>query len=231
MDQTAKSFRVLLVGLLGVLAACGGDDTGATTSVDVVPVTTTTILATTTVTEAPTTTTLATTTTTAPQATTSTIPPSTTTNSVPDLYPPDPFTESADGAAGSGCAPGSQVLPDGQWFGFLSEVNGKEVTFDLACFYFGDVAWEKAAEQGEEAYNDYWIVNENPGLRSVEVEGGATVWWISPEVSELQPLVFGDSWPVVPAEAAYTACPGEWCTVWLIVEGGIVTEIVEQYLP
>jgi hypothetical protein len=41
-------------------------------------------------------------------------------------------------------------------------------------------------------------------------------------------LPFSD-WPADPA--GYTPCPGDFCGVWLYVNGGNVTEILEQYVP
>ena len=103
------------------------------------------------------------------------------------------------------------------------------IDFDLACFYFGDIAWEKAAEVGEEAPNDVWIVNQNPKLRSVLVASDATVWSIVGDPTEGHRGVAFTDWPVSPD--TYVPCPGEFCGVWLYVNGGVATEIVEQYLP
>ncbi len=144
------------------------------------------------------------------------------------LTPPDPLPGSG-GAAGSGCAPGTEDLPDGVWYGYVTEIRPDSVVFDLACFFFGDVAWEKAAETGEEAPNDVWIVNENPRLRTLEVAGDAVVWSITADPTlGRQGVAFGD-WPTSPN--TYIPCPGEFCGVWLYVNGGRVTEIGEQYLP
>jgi hypothetical protein len=41
------------------------------------------------------------------------------------------------------------------------------------------------------------------------------------------PVAFGD-WPTDPP--GYTPCPGEFCTIWLYVNGGEVTETLE-HLP
>lgn len=133
-----------------------------------------------------------------------------------------------DGASGSGCAPGTDALPTGIWFGAVIDFTTSSIEFDLACFYIGDAAWDKAAEHGEEAPNDFWIENENEKLRELDVTPGATVWTIPPDITPLQPLFFAD-WS--PAISDYTPCPGEFCTVWIVVDDGTVTEIVEQYLP
>ena len=68
----------------------------------------------------------------------------------PSLTPPEPL-EGSDGASGSGCAPGSDELPDGIWYVEVLEVEEQSLTADLACFYFGEIAWEIAALEGEEA--------------------------------------------------------------------------------
>ena len=43
---------------------------------------------------------------------------------------------------------------------------------------------------------------------------------------EMIPVV---GWP--PTPGAFLECPGEFCAVWLYVNGGVATGIVEQYLP
>ena len=126
------------------------DSTAATT----VPPTTTVA---TTTTVAPTTTTTPTTTTMAASATTTTAATTTTTGGpyvvgAPELYPLTPLPGS-DGAGGSGCAPGAGPLPDGVWFGYVSSIGATSVEFDLACFYFGDIAYTEGAEDGEEVNN------------------------------------------------------------------------------
>jgi hypothetical protein len=29
----------------------------------------------------------------------------------------------------------------------------------------------------------------------------------------------------------YVPCPGDYCAAWVYVNGGVITELVEQYLP
>jgi hypothetical protein len=146
----------------------------------------------------------------------------------PTLYPPAPLPGSA-GASGSGCTPGSGDLPDGVWFGYVRVVGPVSVEFDLACFYFGDIAWEVAAVAGEEAPNDFWISNANPTLRIVPVSPDVAVWSLGADSSEgLQAMEYSE-WP--PSGFTYTPCPGESCTVWVYLNGGVTTQLVEQYLP
>jgi hypothetical protein len=144
------------------------------------------------------------------------------------LQPPEPLPGS-DGASGSGCNPGSGDLPDGAWFGFLSEVETEGVTVDLACFWFGDIAYEVGELAGQEVNNDYFITNDSDRLRSVPVAGDATVWTIAGDSTEGHSAVSFASWPS--SEPTYVQCPGDGCLVWLYVNGGLVTEVVEQYTP
>ena len=222
-----------MTGLLVFVAACSSaaDDPTTTEAASTAATTTTS-----TTTSPPPTTAAPPTSTTTPATT---APPTTTTTTVsppagpyvvgtPTLGPPDPLPGSA-GAPGSGCAPGAGELPDGIWFGYVVGRDGGSITFDLACMYFGDIAYEKGAEAGEEVANDYFISNVNPALRTVPV--GSTVVFY--EISAPQPDVvltptFAE-WPV--DSDAYLQCPSSWCGVWVYVNGGAVTEVMEQYFP
>jgi hypothetical protein len=228
--MTTRTTTARWVAAALLIAACGGTAGDSTTSTTAPTATTTVSTAVTTApptTIAPATTVAPTTTT----ATTSTAAPTTTVVyavGALELVPPEALAGS-DGAAGSGCAPGAGSLPAGIWFGFLVERDGSTVGFDLACFYFGDIAWEKAAEEGQTAENDYWIVNDNPTLRDVPVAAQATIWTITGDATQgLQPLDFA-SW--TGAESTYTSCPGTACVMWLYVNAGEATEIAEQFLP
>jgi hypothetical protein len=217
---------MVISAILGiVLGGCAGETEETTSTAG--DVTTTTVVTTTTTTT--TTTTVPTTpTTTTPTATTTTAATTTTVYAAgtPTLFPPP---AGGDGAAGSGCSPGGDTLPDGVWFGYIVARDGATIEFDLACFFFGDIAYEKGAEAGEEVANDYFVSNVNPTLRSIGIEGGVPVY----EIDATQPdqfltVSFAD-WPLDPS--GYIACPDPFCGVWLYVNGGAVTEIVEQYVP
>jgi len=75
---------------------------------------------------------------------------------------------------------------------------------------------------------DYYIRNNNPALRTVPVATAATVYEIEAPTIDFLTVAFAD-WPVDPT--GYTPCPTDWCGVWLFVNGGEVTEILEQYFP
>jgi hypothetical protein len=208
-----------------VLGACGDDaSTEATTSAE--PATTTVAVTTTTAatTTQATTTTAATTT----QATTTTEALFTidTSDWMPGVFgaPGDPN--------GSGCVVEGDVLPDGVWFGFAEAVSGGTITFDLGCFFTGAAADAAAnADYGTDsgAEEGFHIRNQNPKVFSVVISPTAEAYYID----EAGPTWFPEpialtSWP---STTSWLPCPGEDCAVWLYVNSGAATGIVEQYLP
>ena len=221
---------IALLAVILAVGACGDDDTATTTTT--IPTTSTTGVATT---DAPTTTAPPVTlppTTSAPETTTTAAP--TTTSGGPyvidpgDLFP-DVFPGAAD-AHGSGCVTGQDTLPDGVWFGFVTAASGANLSFDLACFYTGAAGIAAATADGEVGYDlDFYIRNNNPKLYPVVLDLGGTAWYISTGSGGVEPLpVAASAWPV---GAGYVPCPGDYCAVWLYVNGGIATGLVEQYLP
>lgn len=170
-------------------------------------------------------------TTTTKATTTSTVPPLTTAYRVDreTLSTPEPL-EGSDSASGSGCTVGAGALPDGIWFGSAQDLTGSEVTLDLACFYVGEAAQAAAAEDGiTDVPNDYYIRNQSVVTRSVPVSPGAMAWTLGTDpTGGLQEVAYSD-WP--PSGDSYTPCPGAYCVVWLYVNQGQITEIMEQYLP
>ncbi len=187
---------------------------------------------TTTTTQAPTTTQAATTTA-APTTSTTSPPPATTTT----IYLVDPANffppkfPGNQGGHGSGCYADPGVLPDGVWFGYPLAVAGGMITFDLACFYTGAEANAEAAADGESTPvpNDYYIRNFNPLTFAVPIAAGASAWYLDP--ISLQPTeIPASTWPTAASFYA-TICPGEYCSIWIYVNGGEATDIVEQFLP
>ena len=230
---------VVLVVMAVVVAGCttAADETTtsvtptteATATTESTSATTTSMPPETTTTEAPTTTATTTTTTTeAPPTTGSTEGPFTTDEPL-SLAPPEPLPGSA-GASGSGCTPGAGPLPDGIWFGFAPAIGASTLDLDLACFYFGDIAYDEGDADGEEVNNDYYIRNQNPAIRTVPVAGDTVVWTLGTfdGIGEHSSVAYAD-WPA--PGPAYIECPGDFCLLWLYVNDGTVTEIVEQYVP
>jgi hypothetical protein len=136
-------------------------------------------------------------------------------------------------ASGSGAPAPDPVIEDGRHFVFVKKAKGDSVTFDLAFLLTGKDAEEAAAEAGEEVPvpNEYFIVNDNPKLRTLPVADGARVLvydWLA---------CCDDYTPITVEEFdGYIATPtdqfhGTLSPYWLRVEGGQVVKIEEQYLP
>lgn len=131
-------------------------------------------------------------------------------------------------ALGSGCVPGANQLPDGIWFGYLTEVSETMIEFDLACWFSGAPAAEAAAQDGEESPppNDYYVRNSTELDRSLEMGAGAEVVWL-PDVGDPATVtrIEYSAWLV--EREAREFQPG----VWITTSDGAVTLIEEQYVP
>ncbi|MBP1633233.1 MAG: hypothetical protein H6Q11_1521 [Acidobacteria bacterium] len=210
-----RRFPVALAAVALLLAGCadGGDATPSTTTSPTTTTATTTVPATTTL-----------------PATTTTEPAPAFVVGTPGLYPPDPLPGSGD-ANGSGCPPEAGPLPDGIWYGKALEVSPEAVRFDPGCFWFGDAALEQAALDGEIDWPaPHYLRNPMPDSLELAVAPGSVAYSIDNSTEELGFLTLSlDEWPV--QTGGYNSCPGEGCPVWLYVNGGVVTEIQEQYLP
>ena len=108
------------------------------------------------------------------------------------------------------------------------------MTFDLAEFLTGDAAAEAAAEHGDESPppNDYYIVNDNPRLRTLPIATDAELQIID-WTDCCDALVVGDlrlfSDALVHVDPAGLYHPSS--PFWITVEGGAIATIEEQYLP
>ena len=119
-------------------------------------------------------------------------------------------------------------MPDGAWFGYVVAKSATDIDFDLACFYYGAIAYTEGAADGEEVNNDYYVRNVNPTLRTIPVAATATVHEVDAGSVGFLTIPFS-GWPVDPS--ASIPCPSNSCNVWLFVNGGDVTEILEQFTP
>lgn len=129
-------------------------------------------------------------------------------------------------ASGSGCTPGTEQLPDGEWFGYVTQAEPEDVLFDLACWFSGIAAADAAAEDGEESPppNDYYIRNESDVTRIVPVDPGATVDQLvfsGPDTTSVAYDEWAEGW------SSRDFQPG----IWITITDGAVTTIVEQYQP
>ncbi len=138
----------------------------------------------------------------------------------------------------SSAASPSPTLEDGRHFGYIRSIDPSSETlvFDLAYFLTGDEANQAAAEHGDETPvpNDYYIVNDNPLLRTLRLAPDVQIRVIDwgnccePVQGELQPFVDAFHTKHHPWNAMY---PGGESPYWLTVEDGVIVEIEEQYLP
>jgi hypothetical protein len=177
-----------------VLAACGDDDEDTATD----DTTSTTAEATTTTTEAE---------------------PTTTTTAAP------PSTEEP-GEIGDSDDTGRSELEDGRHFGYWASFEiGDTIAFgelDLAYFLTGPDAEAAAAERGDEVNNDYYVVNDNPKLRTLIAHGDTEVMVLAdPGGPDLVPSNVAD----------FAVDRHESSGFWVTIEDGIVTKIEEQYVP
>jgi hypothetical protein len=128
-----------------------------------------------------------------------------------------------DRASGSGCTPGDGDLPDGWWYAasVTADPAAGTYAFDLACYYVGAAAESEAASRGDEVNNDYYVVNDNPTLRTLPLAAGATARCVE--------LGAG----VVDVDCSPSDIPDPetpWA-VWLRVVDGEIDRLVEQYAP
>ena len=175
-----------------VLAACGDDDEGAATD----DASSTTVEVTTTEAE----------------------PTTTTTAGPPATEEPTDIGDSDD--------TGRSELEDGRHFGYWASFEiGDTIAFgelDLAYFLTGPDAEAAAAERGDEVNNDYYVVNDNPKLRTLIAHGDTEVVVLAdPGGPDL----------VSSNVADFAVDRHEGSGFWVTIEDGIVTKIEEQYVP
>jgi hypothetical protein len=145
--------------------------------------------------------------------------------------------------SGSPVASGSPVIEDGRNFAFVTAVDASAsqptVTYDLAYFLTGDAATQAAKDHGDEAPppNDYYIVNDNPALRTVPLAPNARLVLLDWKhccdqtfdgvLSDFADAVNGDAEMTVDGHVY----KGPMSPYWLIARDGQIVRIEEQYLP
>lgn len=135
----------------------------------------------------------------------------------------------------------SSELEDGRHFGFIRTVDpeGSTLVLDLAYFLTGEEANQASEEHGGEnpVPNDYYIVNDNPKLRTLalspDLEIALLDWDHCCDQTFLADL---DHFATAIAAGDFTTIDGRiyygtLSPYWLTVEDGVVTKIEEQYLP
>ena len=143
--------------------------------------------------------------------------------------------EGSQGGKGSGCTPQSNELTDGVWFGLIQVKNTDSIIFDLACFYVDELAQEKALEEGYgELMNGFYISNQSPNAFDLEVDQQALVHELrlhNENYSQPTEMINYAEWPSDNGKYLCWAMAEAPCYVWVAINNGRVTEILEQYLP
>lgn len=160
--------------------------------------------------------------------------PSPSTKSSPTPEPTPSETSSASPEPSEGGE--SSILEDGHHFVYVTDAARRKdgsvrVTFDLAYFLTGEAGERAAAEHGDEFVNDYYIVNDNPRLRTLSLGEDVGVRYIpAGGCCELQPGSV-DAWLEAVLETNPTDYAGKDVPWWFTVKGGAITKIAQRYLP
>ena len=137
-----------------------------------------------------------------------------------------PTVTEPTGDTGDSDETGKSELEDGRHYGLWSSFEiGDTIAFgefDLAYFLTGAEAEAAAAERGDEVNNDYYVVNDNPRLRTLIAEGDT-------EVLVLADVGSPDLVPTNVADFAVDRHPDSG--FWVTIADGIVTKIEEQFVP
>ena len=135
-------------------------------------------------------------------------------------------TTSEPQAEGSGCEVDGGTLPDGRWYGFITDTADEQLSFDLACWFVGEEAAAAAHEDGEEPPpNDFYVRNQQPLVRPVRLGSSLSVLWLpNPGAPDEETIPYEQWLSDSPARGFE---PG----VWLEIDSGVVTSIREQYTP
>lgn len=148
----------------------------------------------------------------------------------------DPLPTSADSTspAGDGCAPDRDgLLPDGTWFGLLTSAGPDTATFglDLACFFTGEAADAAALADDPAAEvpvpNGVYIRNESDNGYALVDSGSATIYLLDAAGgAELSAPIVGFEEAAADLDALLQPA-----YVWVVISGGEVMLLQQQYLP
>ena len=156
------------------------------------------------------------------------LPPSASQTPSPSPTPEPTSSPTPSGEAGD--------LGDGRHFVYATSATSTTLTFDLAYFLTGDDANAASAEHGGEVPvpNDYYIVNDNPVLRTLPVSPSVVVRYIPTSAVDQVQLQPGN-YPAFTGAVNRTVqtdypdmSSAPW---WITVTGGQIVKIQQQFLP
>jgi hypothetical protein len=159
--------------------------------------------------------------------------PSTTATAGPSPSQSDEATTSPSASASPTSSPSPEpVLDDGRHFVFAlaAATAPPSLRFDLAEFLTDEAAQDAAEEHGDEAVNGYYIVNDNPRLRTLEVADDVRVRYIP--IDDCCDLVDG-TWKayVAAVDGDGPADLDPSAPWWITVRDDVIVGIEQQYLP
>jgi hypothetical protein len=161
--------------------------------------------------------------------------PSVTTSLTPTTtHSPKPSATQSPSPSGE---PGTQ-LEDGRYFVYAKKVadvgDSRYLTFDLAYLLTDQAAIDAAAAHGDPPPEDgYYLVNDNPLLRKVTISPDVTVRYIPTDAADQATLKPGniDGWSAAVNGMAMTDYRDGDAGWWIVIHGGEVTSIKQQYFP
>lgn len=133
-----------------------------------------------------------------------------------------------DGTLGSGCSDEDlETLPDGDWYAFVLDYDQTRVTVDVACVYGPDtdqfVAYTSAEDAAEtSALTNHVVINDVVHERTVRIASDAEAFLASSQWEPIAATGF--------AKAAAHADRSVDRGVWLRLEDGVVTAVVQPYI-
>ncbi|MFW2513630.1 hypothetical protein ACNI3K_07610 [Demequina sp. SO4-13] len=134
-----------------------------------------------------------------------------------------------DGTLGSGCSDEeAESLPDGDWYAFVVDYDQSHVTVDIACVYGTDTdqfeAYAGASDSEVErtALTNHVVINDVVHERTLRIDDGAQAYLASAQWEPISAAGF--------AKAASPSDGGEHRGLWLRVEDGLVTAVVQPYV-
>jgi hypothetical protein len=157
----------------------------------------------------------------------------------------NPTTSTPTGSTGPTVSPSPEDtshLGDGNYFVFAKRVRGGSagsgelrLTFDLAYLLNGEAANQAAAAHGYETPvpNDYFLVNDNPMLRTYPLSSDATVKYIPTDAEDQAILRTGNlaAWIEAIDGLNMTDYRGGDAGWWITIQGGAITAIRQQFFP
>ena len=163
----------------------------------------------------------ATTTTEPPDVTSSSVSTTTAATAQPAGCPDQPDSRDASPTPTQGA-----TLADGFYFGYITFLDAEDLSlrFDVAQLLTGDAAAKAAAQEGEEANNDYWIRNNSTATRTLKLAEDATLCTATPD-----DIVRNREVSLV--QLNQTLGDGEPFASWIDVRAGVVVRIQQQYFP